>query len=106
MGPKWVQNEVQNLCKKHEKSSPAPGRHFGLILGRFGVNFGCVLGARRYAQIRTDARRYAQIRADTRRYAQIRPDTRRYARVCADTRRYARIRADTLRDALIRPETR
>ena len=41
-GPKWVQKGVQNVIKTHQKSIPAPGCHFGAILGRFLSDFGSI----------------------------------------------------------------
>ena len=43
-GPKWVQKGIQNVMKNGQKSTPAPGCHFGAILARFLSDFRPIWG--------------------------------------------------------------
>ena len=42
-GPTWIQKGIQNVMENHQKSSPAPGCHFGAIWGRFLTDVGSIL---------------------------------------------------------------
>ena len=44
MNRKWVQKGIQNVMKNGQKSTPAPGCHFGAILARFLSDFRPIWG--------------------------------------------------------------